>query len=161
MKKRSELFFRLILIPLDYTMLVVSFALAFLLRHEQNKPLAYLVSGQSFLRTILPLLLAWLGIFAIAGLYDLRASRSRFAEIARVTMTCAAGVLSLIIIDFFTTKPILPSKAIPIYAFVLAVILVNAARLVVYFLQHYMFRFGIGVHNTIILGRGSSRIGFE
>ncbi len=160
MKKRSELFFRVFLIPIDYCMIVFAFALAFLVRHEQSKPLAYLVSGKGFLRVILPVLLIWIVIYAFAGLYKLRATRSRLYETSRVVMASAVGVMLLIILDFFVTNPIFPSKAIPIYGFVFAVVLVSFARFLVYAMQHFLFRFQIGVHNTLVIGKGSSRINF-
>ncbi|MBA3679078.1 sugar transferase [Candidatus Saccharibacteria bacterium] len=160
MKKRSELFFRVLLLPIDYFMIAAAFAAAFLVRHEQSKPLAYLVNGKSFLRIILPVLVLWLVIYAFAGLYKLRATRSRLHETSRVIMASAVGVMLLIIIDFFAVNPIFPSKAIPIYAFVFAVLFVSNARFIIYALQHYLFRYKIGVHNTLILGKGSSRVAF-
>lgn len=160
MKKRSELFFRVFLVPIDYCMIVLAFGLAFLVRHEQSKPLAYGVTGKGFLQVILPVLLLWLVIYAFAGLYKLRATRSRLYETSRVIMASAVGVMLLIIIDFFVTDPIFPSKAIPIYGFLFAIVLVSVARFVVYAIQQYLFRYNIGVHNTLILGKGPSRISF-
>ncbi len=161
MKKRSELLFRLILIPLDYLMLVLSFGLAYYLRHEQSKPLAYNTTGRAFLYVILPVLIIWLVIYAFAGLYDLKATRSRATELSRVIMASALGVMSLIIIDFFVQNPIFPSKAIPIYGFVFAIILVSVERFIVYGIQRYLYKFGVGTHNTLIIGNGARRIQFQ
>ncbi len=161
MKKRSELLFRALLIPIDYCMIVFGFALAYLIRHEQAKPLAYFVSGKSFLIVILPVLLLWIVIYAFAGLYDLKATRSRLSETSRVLMASAVGVMVLIIIDFFAQQPIFPSKAIPIYGFVFAVIFVTISRFIMYSLQHFLYRLGIGTHNVLIIGNGPSRIGFQ
>lgn len=161
MKKRSELLFRLILIPIDFIMLVTAFVFAYILRHEQAKPLAYATTGSAFLYVILPVLLIWLVIYAFAGLYDLKATRSRATEISRVIMASALGVMTLIIIDFFVQNPLFPSKTIPIYGFILAVILVSAARFFIYGLQRYLFKYGIGRHNTLIMGKGAGRIEFQ
>ena len=138
MNKRSELFFRAILVPVDYVMIVAAFAIAFLVRHEQSKPLAYYVSGQGFLRVILPVLALWIVIYAFAGLYELNATRSRLVEVSRIVMASAVGVMVLIILDFFITQPLFPSKAIPVYGFVFAVILVTAARTALYIFQHFL-----------------------
>ncbi len=161
MKKRSELFFRAVLVPIDYLMVVAGFAMAYIVRQEQSKPLAYLVSGRSFIRVILPVLVLWIVIFAFAGLYDLKATRSRMAEMSRVVMASAVGVMTLIIIDFFSKEPIFPSKAIPIYGFVFAVVFVGLARFILYGVQQMFYRIGLGTHNVLILGKGPSRIGFE
>jgi len=156
MKKRSELFFRVLLVPVDYLMIVLAFGLAFIVRNDQSKPLAYLTSGKGFLRVILPVLLVWIVLYALAGLYELRVTRSRVYELSRVLMASAAGAMLLVIIDFFVIDPIFPSKAIPVYGFVFAVILVNSSRFLIYNFQHFLFKFKIGVHNTLVLGQGSA-----
>ncbi len=161
MKKRSELLFRVLLIPIDYLMIVGGFAMAYVIRNTQSKPLAYLISGRSFLRIIMPLILVWIIIYAISGLYDIKALKSRFAEISRVVTASALGVMVLIILDFFSIDPFFPSKSIPIYGFVFAVIFVVIARNILYYFQQYLYHFNIGVHNTLIIGRGSSRIQFQ
>lgn len=161
MKKRSELFFRVLLIPVDYVMIIYGFALAYIIRNEQVKPLAYLVSGRSFLRVLIPLILVWLVIYAITGLYDIKAIRSRISEFSRIVSASALGVMVLIILDFYSLDPFFPSKSIAIYGFVFAVIFVVVARNILYYIQQYLYRFKIGVHNTVILGRGSSRIKFQ
>lgn len=161
MKKRSELFFRVLLIPLDYVMIISGFILAYIIRNEQAKPLAYLISGRSFLRIIAPLAVVWLIVYAISGLYDIKATRSRLSEFSRIITASALGVMVLIILDFYSLNPFFPSKSIPVYGFVFAVLFVSIARNLLYYIQQYMYRFNIGVHNTIILGRGSSRIKFQ
>lgn len=161
MKKRSELLFRLLSVPVDYCMFVAAFILAFIVRHEQSKPLAYATTGRSFLYVILPVLSIWLIIFALAGLYELKATRSRFREFIRVIMATAMGVMTLIIIDFFVQNPIFPSKSIPIYGFIFSVLLVSIARFILYSLQQYLYKFNIGTHNTLIIGNGPKRIEFQ
>ena len=161
MKKRIELFFRVLLIPIDYIMIISGFALAYIVRNEQLKPLAYLISGRSFLRVILPLIVIWLVIYAIAGLYDIKTIRSRMSELSRVIAASAIGTMILIILDFYSLEPFFPSKSIAIYGFVFSVLLVIIARNILYYIQQFMYRYGIGVHNTAILGRGSSRIKFQ
>ena len=161
MKKRSELFFRVLLIPVDYIMIISGFALAYIIRNVQAKPLAYLISGRSFLRILIPLVLVWIVIYALSGLYDIKAIRSRISEFSRVVSASALGVMVLIILDYYSQEPFFPSKSIAIYGFVLAVFFVVIARNMLYYLQQYFYRHKIGVHNTLILGKGSSRIKFQ
>jgi len=161
MKKRSELFFRVLLIPVDYVMIISGFVLAYIIRNEQAKPLAYLISGRSFLRIIVPLAVVWLIVYALSGLYDIKATRSRLSELSRIITASALGVMVLIILDFYSLNPFFPSKSIPVYGFVFVVLFVSITRNLLYYVQQYLYRFNIGVHNTIILGRGSSRIKFQ
>jgi exopolysaccharide biosynthesis polyprenyl glycosylphosphotransferase len=60
----------------------------------------------------------------------------------------------LIIVDFFSTKPLFPSKAVVFYGFALAIILVVLERFVVNLFQRWLFRFGVGVRQVVIVGVG-------
>ncbi|MBI2798298.1 sugar transferase [Candidatus Saccharibacteria bacterium] len=156
MKKRSELFFSFILVPIDYLMLVVGFVLAFFWREAQNKPFAYLVSGHSYLNNMLWLIPIWILIFAIVGLYALTSVRSRWHELGRIIAATLAGTMILIIIDFFWPNPVFPSKSIPVYAFIFGTLLVLAGRVIIRLIQRFLFRYGVGVYKVAILGGGST-----
>jgi len=162
MKKRSELGFLLIHIPIDYLMVVAGFALAYLVREGQTKPFAYLISGKDYLGTLVLILPLWLIIYALFGLYSFSsANRSRLSELTRIIGASAVGTTILIIIDFFVSNPIFPSKAVPIYGFLFATIFVGLARYVLYLVQQYLYRYKFGTHNTLILGSGPARIELE
>lgn len=161
MRKRSELFFELILVPIDYLMILCGFALAYIVRHEQAKPLAYAIAGRSYLQVLIPLIVLWIIIYALTGLYDLKAGRSRIVEVTRIAMASAMATMVLVILDYFMPDLIFPSKAIVIYGFVFAVALVILGRLLVYKIQQYLFQYNIGTHNVVIVGNGSERIDFQ
>lgn len=162
MKKRSELGFLLLHIPIDYLMIVIGFVLAYLVREGQAKPFAYIVSGKDYLGTLLFILPVWLVVYALFGLYSFTsANRSRLSDFTRIVGASAVGTTILIIIDFFVSNPIFPSKAVPIYGFIFATIFVCFARYILYLLQQFLYRYKIGTHNTLILGNGSDRIVIE
>lgn len=152
MKKRSELVFNLLQVPLDATMIVVGFVLAYFIREGQAKPFAHLVSGYNYLTYMVVLLPVWIALFAVLGLYSFGSVRSRFYEIGKIISATAATTMVLIIIDFFTSEPIFPAKSIPIFGFILSTLLVIFARLILNSVQRFLFRFGVGLYKIVLLG---------
>lgn len=155
MKKRSELFFSFILVPIDYLMLVAGFVLAYFVREGQSKPFAYLMSGQSYLRYMLLLLPIWILLFAVLGLYSLSSVRSRLQEAGRIVAATLAGTMLLILLDFFTTQPIFPSKSIPVYGFLIGTGLVILGRFLINLVQRFLFRYGVGVYKVAVIGKNA------
>jgi hypothetical protein len=57
MRKRSELFFSLILVPLDFVALTAAFVIAYIIRVKlEGRPVAHPVAAMTFLQIILILL---------------------------------------------------------------------------------------------------------
>lgn len=156
MKKRSELLFSFIQIPVDYVMLVTGFVLAFLWREASSKPFSILVPGTTYLKLMIVVLPLWLLIFGAVGLYRLRANRQHWLDVGRIIAASAAGVMILIVIDFLSNQPIFPAKSIPIYGFIFATILVILGRLVILLIQRIAARYGVGVYRILFIGSGSN-----
>lgn len=155
MRKRSELFFNLLLVPLDATAVLVSFIFAYIIRVEYSlKPTVYQVPGWEYLYAFLVLLPFTVLFFALAGLYRYESMRSRWREYLQVVIAVSASTMFLIIVDFFSTKPLFPSKAVVFYGFVLAIILVVFERFIVNMFQRWLFRFGVGVRQVVVVGTG-------
>jgi len=66
----------------------------------------------------------------------------------------SGGVMLSILVDFFRPVSIFPSKAVPIYAYGLGLVFVLLARVIVRAIQQWCFRYGVGLHNTLIIGSG-------
>ncbi len=155
MRKRSELFFSVVLVPLDFLALLAAFVVAYIIRVKlEDKPVLHPVSSMDFVQAILILLPAWIIIFALSGLYAQSNLRGRLAEIGRVFVAVSGGVMLSILLDFFQPQSLFPSKAVPIYAYGLGLIFVLLSRSLVRGLQRWLFQFGVGVHNTLIVGSG-------
>jgi exopolysaccharide biosynthesis polyprenyl glycosylphosphotransferase len=155
MRKRSELFFSVILLPLDFLALLGAFVLAFIIRVKlEGKPVAHPVPAIEFLQIILILLPVWILIFALSGLYSQSSLRGRLDEIGKVFVAVSGGVMFSILLDFLQPVSLFPSKAVPIYAYGLGLLFVLMSRTVVRGVQRWLFRYGIGVHNTLIIGSG-------
>ena len=155
MRKRSELFFSVILVPLDFLALLAAFVAAYIVRVKlEGKPVAHPVPAADFVHIILILLPIWIIIFALSGLYVQSNLRGRLGEIGKVFVAVSGGVMFSILLDFFRPESLFPSKAVPIYAYGLGLVFVWLSRTAIRVLQRWLFQFGIGVHNAVIVGSG-------
>jgi exopolysaccharide biosynthesis polyprenyl glycosylphosphotransferase len=155
MRKRSELFFSLILVPLDFVALTAAFVIAYIIRVKlEGRPVAHPVAAMTFLQIILILLPVWILIFALSGLYSQSNLRGRLDEIGKVFVAVSGGVMFTILLDFLQPDSLFPSKAVPIYAYGFGLILVLGGRGIIRAIQRGLFNFGVGVHNTLIIGSG-------
>ncbi|MDB5178987.1 MAG: hypothetical protein JWN01_930 [Patescibacteria group bacterium] len=164
MRKRSELFFSMILVPLDFLALLGAFVVGYIIRVKlEGKPVAHPIPALDFLGVILILLPVWIFIFALSGLYSQSNLRGRFSEIGRVFVAVSGGVMVTILLDFLQPVSLFPSKAVPIYAYGLGLLFVLSSRIVVRAVQRWFFNFGVGVHNALIIGSGeiAQRIAHE
>jgi exopolysaccharide biosynthesis polyprenyl glycosylphosphotransferase len=156
MRKRSELFFSVILVPLDFVALLSAFVAAYILRVKiDGKPVAHPIPALEFLQIALMLLPVWILIFALSGLYRQSNLRGRLDEIGKVFVAVSGGVMFTILLDFLQRTPLFPSKAVPVYAYGFGLLFVLLTRLVVRSVQRWLFRFGVGVHNTLVIGSGA------
>jgi exopolysaccharide biosynthesis polyprenyl glycosylphosphotransferase len=155
MRKRSELFFSFILVPIDFLALAAAFVVAYIVRVKvEGRPVAHPIAAVDFLQILLVSLPFLILIFALAGLYSQSSLRGRFSELGKVFVAVSGGVMFMILYDFMQAQPIFPSKAVPIYAYGLGLLFVWTARLVVRQLQRTLFKVGIGVHQALLVGSG-------
>lgn len=156
MRKRSELFFGLLLIPLDFLALITAFVAAYIIRVQlDGRPVAHPVEAMTYFKIALLVLPIWLVIFAFSGLYSLSNLRGKLDELGRIFVAVSGGVMTLILLDFFQrAQSLFPSRSVPIYAYGLGFVLVVLARSIVRMIQRSLFRYNIGVHQALIIGSG-------
>lgn len=155
MRKRSELLFNLLLVPLDVLAVLASFVLAYIIRVEYTlKPTVYQVPGREYVWALLALLPILIAFFALVGLYNFESTRSRWREYGKVVIAVSASTMFLIIVDFFSIKPLFPSKAVVFYGFVISILSVILMRFLVNVFQRWLFRFGIGIRQVVMIGSG-------
>jgi exopolysaccharide biosynthesis polyprenyl glycosylphosphotransferase len=156
MRKRSELLFGLILVPVDFLALITAFVAAYIIRVRlDGRPVAHPIPAHVYLEISLLVLPIWLLIFAFSGLYSLSNLRGKLDELGRIFVAVSGGVMTLILLDFFQkNQPLFPSKSVPIYAYGIGFLLVVIARSVIRLIQRSLFRYGVGVHQTLMIGSG-------
>lgn len=157
MRKRSELVFNLLLVPLDAALLLASWVAAFLIRvRYTDLPTVYQIPGHVYLAAFIALAPVSIVIFALAGLYNFDSTRSRWLELSRVLIATSASTMTLIIIDFFTSEPLFPSKAVVIYGLVISSISIVCARFVLNSFQRWLFRYNVGRRQVVVVGSGAA-----
>ncbi len=155
MRKRSELFFSLILIPIDFLAILSAFILAYTLRVKvDGRPPANPLGIEFFLPIFLLVIAVWILFFAINGLYNLSSQRGRVHELGRIFVAVSAGLMFMIVMDFVSPTPIFPSKAVPIYAYWFSLVMVVIGRQLVRWFQRRLFHSGIGTYKAVIIGSG-------
>ncbi|HEY6736310.1 MAG TPA: sugar transferase [Candidatus Saccharimonadia bacterium] len=143
------------MVPIDFVALMGAFVLAFIIRVKiEDRPVAHPISAMNFLQVILILLPVWILIFALSGLYAQTNLRGRWSELGKIFVAVSGGVMITILLDFLQPVSLFPSKAVPIYAFGLGLLLVIMCRAVVRGVQQWLFNFGVGVQNALLVGSG-------
>lgn len=156
MQKRSELFFNLIRLPLDFVAVLGGFVLAYIIRVQlEGRPVPYPSGGVVFVKFFLLIIPVWILIFALSGLYGQTGQKGRLEEIGKIFTAVSGGTMFLVLLDFVSNEPIFPAKAIIIYGYGLSFLLVVLERTVLRSLQRWLYRYGIGSRRTIIAGSGS------
>lgn len=155
MRKRSELIFSFLLLPIDFIAILGSFIAAYAIRVKfEGRPVAYPLGIEFFIQIFLLIIPIWILIFALSGLYNQSNLRSRIEELGKIFVGVSGGVMFMIVVDFVSRQPVFPSKAMPIYAYGIALVAVALGRELVRGLQRGLFRRGVGVHRTVVVGSG-------
>jgi exopolysaccharide biosynthesis polyprenyl glycosylphosphotransferase len=156
MRKKSELLFSLLLLPIDFLAILSAFIAAYALRVKVDiRPVAHPLGIEFFLKIFLVIIPIWILLFALSGLYSQSSLRGRLQEVGKIFIAVSAGVMFMIMIDFVSKTPIFPSKAVPIYAYGLSLITVTFGREIVRSIQRSLFRVGVGTYKTVIVGSGT------
>ncbi len=153
--KKAELIFGAVLLPIDYLMLVAAGFTAYFLRFNtpvtQLQPVLYEIPFNTYAAIVLGTALVWIGIFSITGLYRISATRRLIEEARKVFLACSTGVLVIIIL-FFLDRDLFSSRFIILAAYGLSLLYVAIARMIVLYIERYLFRKGIGVHHVVLIG---------
>jgi len=153
--KKSELVFSFILVPLDLIMIILAGISAYNIRYAQFitgiRPVVFNLPFWEYFKILLIIGPLWLVLFALAGLYNIRSARTIVKEIYRVTLACSTGLMAVVAL-IFLRRELFDSRFIVLAAWILSVIYISLARIVVRFLQRYLFRFNIGVRQVVLVG---------
>lgn len=157
--KKSELFFSVLLIPLDFLMIFLAALSAYQLRFAKFataiRPAIFSLDISDYIKVSLVVALFWLVIFMFSGLYSIRNARKLALEIYRVFLACSTGLM-LVVVMIFIRRELFDSRFIVLAAWILAILYVSLGRTFVRWLQRRLFAHGIGVHKAILVGNGKT-----
>jgi len=153
--KKSELFFSFLLVPLDFLMIILAGISAYYIRFAQItteiRPVIFNLLFEDYFKIVLLIALAWLVIFALAGLYSIKDTRKLIKEIYRVILACSTGLM-LIVVLIFVFRELFSSRFIVLAGWLLAVVYISLARSFIRLIQRVLFKYEIGVHKVIMVG---------
>ncbi|MDD5397214.1 MAG: sugar transferase [Candidatus Moranbacteria bacterium] len=157
MKKRSELFFSAVQVPMDAIMIILAALSAFLIRNIPEilalKPKLYSFPLRSYVSIILMILPFVILVYAIEGLYNLKVTRKFWQEALRV-FSATSIFLVIIIVTIFLKREWFSSRFIILAGWVLVVVYVTTGRYVLQKIQKALLKKrGIGVHRLLLIGR--------
>ncbi|NTW22038.1 sugar transferase [Candidatus Falkowbacteria bacterium] len=157
--KRSELVFSFLLVPLDFLMIVLAGISAYNLRFAQItteiRPVIFNLPFAEFLQILLAIAMAWLMIFAFAGLYRIKGTKSLVEELYSIVQACSTGLVLVVIILFFS-RELFSSRFIVLAAWLLAILYIVIARSLIRLIQRVLFSYDIGVHKVVVVGNSKT-----
>jgi exopolysaccharide biosynthesis polyprenyl glycosylphosphotransferase len=154
--KRSEIYFSAIQLPVDFLMIVLAALSAYAVRDVPQilalRPKLYSVDFVDFLQVTLIIAPLFLIVYAIEGLYTMRATRTTLAEAFKV-FRATSLVLVLVIVTIFLKREWFSSRFIILAGWSFMVMYVTIARYIIQRVQkYYLARKGVGVHRILLVG---------
>lgn len=157
--KRSEVYFSVAQVPVDYLMVVLAAVSVFFLRDllpavsDIIAPKLYDISFDRFFELSLVAAALFVFVYAIEGLYVIRATR-RFLSEAFAVWKATTLAIVIIIIVVFLEREWFSSRFVILAGWVAAALYVTLARYGMRWLQrYYLVKKGVGVHRVLLLGR--------
>jgi len=157
--KKSELFFNAIQVPVDFAMIVLAGISAFAIRNVPQiielKPKLYDLPFNSYFKILMLVVPVFILIYAIEGLYAIRATRKFWREAFKIFSATSLGIV-VIIVAIFLKREWFSSRFIILSAWGLSVAFVIVGRFILQRIQKFiLIRKGMGVHRILLIGNNS------
>src|SRR3989344_640067 len=147
--KKSELIFSFLLVPLDFLMIILAGVSAYHLRFTalatEIRPVIFNLPFGEYFQILLLIAVAWLVIFALAGLYNIKGWRSLGHEFYSVILACSTGLM-LIVVLIFVFRELFSSRFIVLAGWLIAIIYISLARIIIRSIQRILLSHGVGTH---------------
>jgi len=156
MRHSSSLLYSFILLVLDFLALVTAFALAYILRVKlDDRPLLEPITAWGYIAVIAVLLVFWLFIFGMLGLYKSHVYENRFKEFSMLFVGSFIGILFLIGSEYALNRAIFPARLVTAYGFMFAFLLSLLLRTIARASRRSLFTRGVGISNVLLIGNSS------
>ena len=155
--KRSELVFNIASIPVDIISLTLAGLVSFYfrLRIAGRIPIIFNLDINVYWHYLFLSIPILIGVFALAGLYNLKATRKFSSEFLRV-LTAISILLLFVIVTFFFNQETFPSRLIILSGWASGIIFVVIGRYIVRKIQVLYLNRGYGLRSlAIISGPGA------
>jgi exopolysaccharide biosynthesis polyprenyl glycosylphosphotransferase len=153
MKHSASLLYSFILLVLDFFALVIAFTLAYVIRVKlDDRPLLEPITANGYIGVVALLLVFWLIIYALLGLYRASVYENRFKEFSMLLMGSFIGILFLIGAEYVLNRAVFPARLVTVYGFLFAFLLTLLFRTIARGMRRYLFKRNIGIANVLIIG---------
>jgi len=163
MMKKSEIFWSVLQVPVDYLMIVLAAVSVFFLRDFLPTvsnilyPKVYPMTFDRFFELSLIVAPLFLAVYAIEGLYVVRSPRKSWEEAFQVFRATTLAIV-VIIIAVFLERDWFSSRFIILAGWFFAAAYVSFARFMLRKIQRfYLIRKGVGVYRVLLIG-GNGRV---
>jgi len=155
MLKKAAKFPPLLLLVIDAVVIDIAFILAYYIRFEWflgNSP-AIIPQLERFYSILIFVTFLWLALFKLLGLYDKRDITSTGDEASSIIGATISGAMLLFAL-LFLYRGFWFSRALLLYAAIICSTLMMFSRYVLNVIQRELYKRGVGVRRTLILGAG-------
>lgn len=153
MKHSASLLFSFILLILDFCALIIAFTLAFIVRVKlDDRPLLEPITAEGYIAIVAVLLVFWLIIYALLGLYRSNVYENRFKEFSMLLMGSFIGILFLVGSEYVLNRAVFPARLVTVYGFLFAFLLTLLFRTIARGVRRFLFTQNIGIANVLIVG---------
>lgn len=157
--KKSEIIFKVVLVPVDFIMLILAAFVVYFLRLSsfvtQYRPVMFDIPPVSFLMIALAIAPFWIFIFAMSGMYRMKQKNylEEFFGIISATTLAIFGVL----LYLFLRREWFDSRFLIFAIWPSAIIFLTFGRILVGRLKKYLVsHYDIGVQKVLVIGKDKS-----
>ncbi|KKU51949.1 MAG: hypothetical protein UX75_C0058G0001, partial [Candidatus Moranbacteria bacterium GW2011_GWE2_47_10] len=156
MKKKSELIFSAVQVPIDILMIFLAAISAFAIRDIPEilalKPKLYIFPFSQYIQMVFTVMPLFIGVYALEGLYNIKTTRKFWQEALKI-FTATSIALVVIIVAIFLKREWFSSRFIILAGWFLAVAYVTVGRYVIQRIQKYILvKKGTGVYRVLLIG---------
>jgi len=153
MRHGLAIIYNVILLVSDFLALIAAFALAYFIRVElDDRPLLEPVSAFGYAAVISVLLLFWLAVYAILGLYNTDKYENRIKEFLLLFIGSFIGILFLISTEYVINRTIFPARLVMVYGFSFAFLLTLLFRTLIRIFWRQLFIRGKADTHVLLVG---------
>ncbi len=155
--RKSDLFFNVLRLPVDFVMLLSAGLVTYLFRTQllsAFRPVLFQLNLPliRYFYLVFFVALLFLGTFALSGLYSMKKRLSVGEEFSKIFIASSASILGVIIF-IFLSQTLFDSRFLILGGWFFAIIFVFLGRMIVRQVQSIsMVKYGFGAHRTIIVG---------
>lgn len=153
--KRSELLLMVLQVPVDFILLLLAGISAYQLRFTDwavnLKPVIFKLSLIQYIDIAMPVIVGWLIIFALTGLYSTDPNRKLARDFTRILLACSTGVAAVALYIMFTQQ-LFDSRFLVATSWGFAVVYVSLGRILMRGLKGLLYRLGFGLRRVVVVG---------